>query len=127
MTGYAIIPLTQDEGVDGLLKQMAKRGITYDTPEATEFAVQLANNKGDVYQTALDTRKLAKMYRSDGEHELADTYDRLANSVMHQHIEKGYVYFAMGFSIFVEMLNMRLRKHSNPVKLHNRITAENQE
>ena len=30
------------------------------------------------------------------------------------HISKGYVYFAMGFSIFVELLNMRLRKVSTP-------------
>lgn len=28
---------------------------------------------------------------------------------LHQHIPKGYIYFAMGFSIFVEMLNLRLR------------------
>ena len=27
-----------------------------------------------------------------------------------QHIPKGYVYFAMAFSIFVEMLNLRARK-----------------
>jgi predicted tellurium resistance membrane protein TerC len=27
----------------------------------------------------------------------------------HQHISKGYIYFAMGFSVFVEMLNLRLR------------------
>src|SRR5262249_32344856 len=26
-----------------------------------------------------------------------------------QHIPKGYIYFAMGFSVFVEMLNLRLR------------------
>jgi len=38
---------------------------------------------------------------------------------LHQHIEKGYVYFAMGFSVFVEMLNLRLRKDSrDPVQLH---------
>ncbi len=29
---------------------------------------------------------------------------------LHFHIPKGYIYFAMGFSIFVEMLNLRLRK-----------------
>ena len=29
------------------------------------------------------------------------------------HIPKGYVYFAMGFSVFVEMLNLRLRKKSS--------------
>jgi predicted tellurium resistance membrane protein TerC len=33
------------------------------------------------------------------------------------HMPKGYVYFAMGFSVFVEMLNLRLRRGS-PVKLH---------
>ena len=27
----------------------------------------------------------------------------------HQHIAKGYIYFAMGFSLFVEMLNIRSR------------------
>lgn len=37
---------------------------------------------------------------------------------LHQHIEKGYVYFAMGFSVFVELLNMRLRAVSEPVQLH---------
>jgi predicted tellurium resistance membrane protein TerC len=31
---------------------------------------------------------------------------------MHQEIPKGYIYFAMGFSIFVEMLNLRIRKPS---------------
>jgi predicted tellurium resistance membrane protein TerC len=33
------------------------------------------------------------------------------------HIPKGYIYFAMGFSVFVEMINIRLRK-GVPVKLH---------
>jgi predicted tellurium resistance membrane protein TerC len=28
----------------------------------------------------------------------------------HQHIPRGYIYFAMGFSIFVEMLNLKARK-----------------
>jgi len=28
-----------------------------------------------------------------------------------QHIDRGYVYFAMGFSVIVEFLNLRLRKH----------------
>ncbi len=36
-----------------------------------------------------------------------------------QHISKGYIYFAMGFSVFVEMLNLKLRKKTvKPVKLH---------
>lgn len=35
------------------------------------------------------------------------------------HIPKGYIYFAMAFSVFVEMLNLRSRKVSAaPVKLH---------
>jgi predicted tellurium resistance membrane protein TerC len=35
-----------------------------------------------------------------------------------QHIPRGYIYFAMGFSVFVEMLNLRLRKVSvAPVEL----------
>jgi len=35
------------------------------------------------------------------------------------HIPKGYIYFAMAFSVFVEMLNLRLRKSkTKPVKLH---------
>ena len=38
-----------------------------------------------------------------------------------QHIPKGYVYFAMGFSVFVEMLNLRARKKKTaPVELHQR-------
>jgi predicted tellurium resistance membrane protein TerC len=36
-----------------------------------------------------------------------------------QHIPKGYIYFAMGFSIFVEMINLRIRsKSQRPVHLH---------
>ncbi len=38
----------------------------------------------------------------------------------HQHIPKGYIYFAMAFSVLVEMLNLRLRKaKAAPVHLHN--------
>ncbi len=42
---------------------------------------------------------------------IAEAFDR--------HIPKGYIYFAMAFSVFVEMLNLKLRKtHTPPVKLH---------
>ena len=34
------------------------------------------------------------------------------------HIPKGYIYFAMGFSVFVEVLNLRLRKKRKPLKLY---------
>ncbi len=37
---------------------------------------------------------------------------------LHQHISKGYIYFAMAFSVFVEFLNMRLRRRAKPVELH---------
>ena len=41
-----------------------------------------------------------------------------------QHISKGYIYFAMGFSIFVEMLNLRLKKTSKPpVQLNESLDA----
>lgn len=33
------------------------------------------------------------------------------------HIPKGYVYFAMGFSVMVELINLRIRSRSNPVHL----------
>jgi predicted tellurium resistance membrane protein TerC len=34
------------------------------------------------------------------------------------HIPKGYIYFAMAFSVIVEMLNLRLRRKNEPVRLH---------
>jgi predicted tellurium resistance membrane protein TerC len=39
---------------------------------------------------------------------------------MGQHVSKGYIYFAMAFSLFVELLNMRYRKSHRPVALHQR-------
>jgi predicted tellurium resistance membrane protein TerC len=43
-----------------------------------------------------------------------------------QHISKGYIYFAMGFSVFVEVLNIRIRKAATPVKLHQPYATEDQ-
>ena len=37
-----------------------------------------------------------------------------------QHISKGYIYFAMGFSVFVEMINLRVRARTAPVHLHSK-------
>ena len=38
---------------------------------------------------------------------------------LHQHIPKGYIYFAMGFAVFVELLNLRLRRtEQQPVSFH---------
>jgi predicted tellurium resistance membrane protein TerC len=47
---------------------------------------------------------------------------------LHQHISKGYIYFAMAFSVFVEMLNLRLRRQQGaPLHLHQPYVAEGQE
>ena len=43
-----------------------------------------------------------------------------------QHIPKGYIYFAMAFSVLVEILNIRLRKKTDPVHLHNPFSDEDE-
>ena len=40
------------------------------------------------------------------------------------HIPKGYIYFAMAFSVFVEMLNMWMLKRHDPVHLHEAYVEE---
>jgi predicted tellurium resistance membrane protein TerC len=40
------------------------------------------------------------------------------------HIPKGYVYFAMGFSVFVEVLNIQFHRKSKPVRLHDPYVPE---
>jgi predicted tellurium resistance membrane protein TerC len=42
------------------------------------------------------------------------------------HIPKGYIYFAMAFSVAVEMLNIRLRKRlvAEPIRLHRKLEEE---
>jgi predicted tellurium resistance membrane protein TerC len=40
------------------------------------------------------------------------------------HVPKGYIYFAMAFSVGVEMLNIRMRKRQQPVKLHKALEEE---
>jgi len=43
---------------------------------------------------------------------------------MGQHVSKGYIYFALGFSLLVELINMRFRKKKQaPVKLHSRFES----
>jgi predicted tellurium resistance membrane protein TerC len=45
-----------------------------------------------------------------------------------QHIDRGYVYFAMGFSLVVEVLNMKMRKtREKPVKLHEKYVDTEQQ
>jgi predicted tellurium resistance membrane protein TerC len=44
---------------------------------------------------------------------------------LHIHIPKGYIYFAMGFSVFVEFLNLRARaRKSKPVQLRTPYPSE---
>lgn len=40
------------------------------------------------------------------------------------HIPKGYIYFAMAFSVAVELLNLRVRRVRRPVHLHKRVVDE---
>jgi predicted tellurium resistance membrane protein TerC len=44
---------------------------------------------------------------------------RFGNDVEVSSIPKGYLYFAIFFSLFVEFLNIKMRKNAKPVKLHN--------
>ena len=44
---------------------------------------------------------------------------RFGNDVEVGTIPKGYLYFSIFFSLFVEFLNLRMKKSKNPVKLHN--------
>lgn len=41
----------------------------------------------------------------------------LVGDGLHFHIPRGYIYFAMGFSVFVEMINLKIRKKTDPVHL----------
>lgn len=43
---------------------------------------------------------------------------------MGQHVPKGYIYFAVAFSMIVEMLNMRLRKKNKPVTLKQHVSKD---
>lgn len=43
------------------------------------------------------------------------------------HVPKGYIYFAVAFSLIVEMINMQLRKRKNVVKLNAKMTSQNDE
>lgn len=43
---------------------------------------------------------------------------------LHYHVPKGYLYFAVFFSLLVELLNMRMRKKHKPVKLHSRMEKD---
>jgi len=40
------------------------------------------------------------------------------------HIPKGYIYFAMGFSVFVEVINLQVRAKTKPVQLRKPYTVE---
>ncbi len=40
------------------------------------------------------------------------------------HIPKGYIYFAMGFSVFVEVINLQVRGKTSPVQLRKPYTLE---
>lgn len=56
------------------------------------------------------------MLLAEGAH-LADL--KVLGSTEVHSIPKGYLYFAIFFSLFVEFLNLRMKKSKNPVQLHN--------
>jgi len=39
-------------------------------------------------------------------------------------VSKGYIYFAMAFSLGVELLNLRYRQRTRPVTLHRRLEGD---
>ena len=41
-----------------------------------------------------------------------------------EHVPKGYIYFAVAFSLIVEMINLRMRKTRKPVKLNKHMTPD---
>lgn len=47
----------------------------------------------------------------------------LGIEALHYHVPKGYIYFAVFFSLIVEILNIKIRKKKDPVKLKKRITG----
>lgn len=50
----------------------------------------------------------------------------LIASGLHHEIPRGYIYFAMGFSVFVEVLNLKMRQRARmPVKLHRQFLNDN--
>ncbi|MDX5346570.1 MAG: TerC family protein [Hymenobacteraceae bacterium] len=51
----------------------------------------------------------------------------LVVEALHMHIPKGYIYFAMFFSLLVEMLNMKLRKRTAPVHLRQNEVLDTEE
>jgi predicted tellurium resistance membrane protein TerC len=48
----------------------------------------------------------------------------LVAEAFHVHVPKGYVYFAMAFSFFVELLNMKMRKNTTPVQLKKHVAED---
>ena len=48
----------------------------------------------------------------------------LVAEAFHVEIPKGYIYFAMGFSVMVEVLNLRVRAKAEPVNLREAYSAE---
>ena len=55
---------------------------------------------------------------------LSDPQSWIVFFTLDHHVPKGYVYFAMAFSVCVEMLNLRMRKRAvRPVELHDRHTG----
>jgi predicted tellurium resistance membrane protein TerC len=46
---------------------------------------------------------------------------------LHYHVPKGYIYFAVFFSLIVEMINIRIRRKTQPVHLHHNLPENPEE
>ena len=55
-----------------------------------------------------------------GTRDFARGYGMLLDGLEY-HVPKGYIYFAVVFSVAIEMLNIRLKRKAEPVQLHKRI------
>jgi predicted tellurium resistance membrane protein TerC len=45
----------------------------------------------------------------------------------HYHVPKGYIYFAVFFSLLVEVINMRIMKNTKPVRLHHELPEKEED
>jgi predicted tellurium resistance membrane protein TerC len=78
---------------------------------AVGFMVLFANPIGDFVERHPTVKILALSF-------LLLIGTALVADGLEHHIPRGYIYFAMGFSIVVELLNLRLRSKGAPVRLH---------
>lgn len=121
----------------GVLVQIALIDIVFSL-DSVITAVGLAKDVG-VMITAVVISVLVMMFAAKSIGEFVDRHPTvkmlalsflimvgiaLVGEGLDLHIPKGYIYFAMAFSVVVEMVNIRIRKAAAPVKLRKEIDTE---